>query len=295
MDEKPRIGMVGAGKVGSVLARLSVQVGYTVSAVSSLHRASAEKLAAETGASVVSSAVETAALADLILLTVPDDAIAQVAGQVAQVSLAGKAVVHTAGALDTGVLQAAAKAGAMVGSWHPAQAFAAANRAGLTGVAFAVETGDARLREWLLNLTAAFGGHPLMIPPGGKVVYHAALVFVSNYTVGLYAVAGRLLTGLGLDDASVAAALNPLLTGTVTNIQQYGIPDALTGPLTRGDAGTVAAHLQALGDCDERLQALYKLLAQVTLPVAMAKEPDRDFEPLGAILDERNDHADQRA
>ncbi len=295
MNEKPRIGIVGAGKVGSVLARLCVQAGFTVTAVSSLHVESAERLAAAVGAVAVFSAADVARRADLIILTVPDDAIETVAAQVAEADLTGKAVVHTAGVLDAGVLWAAAQAGAMVGSWHPAQAFASAQVAHLNGVAFAVEAEAVPLRTGLLDLTAALGGRSLVIPAGGNAVYHAALVFVSNYTVGLYGVAQRLLADLGLDAQATAAALNPLLAGTVDNIERRGIPDALTGPLVRGDAGTVAAHLRALDDRDAGLAALYRQLARVTLPVAMTKQPERNFEPLKAVLDERNDHANQRA
>ncbi len=149
-------------------------------------------------------------------------------------------------------LAALAERGVQVGSLHPAYPFADVDTAisGLPGSTFAVEAQDEPLRSWLFEIVAALDGRALAIPPGGKAIYHAALVIASNYTVTLYALAESLLTGLGADKAAADAALDALLAGTVENLKAQGVPDALTGPLVRGDVGTIAAHLAALGAVD---------------------------------------------
>jgi predicted short-subunit dehydrogenase-like oxidoreductase (DUF2520 family) len=126
-----------------------------------------------------------------------------------------------------------------------------------------------------------------MIPPGGKATYHAALVFVSNYTVTLYALAENLLTGLGAEREAADQALNVLLGATVENLRLKGIPDALTGPLVRGDVGTLAAHLEALKDA--QLVDVYRQLARLSLPMLTARGI-----PTGAVehlLEQDKNHA----
>lgn len=208
---------------------------------------------------------------DLALLTVPDDTIEATAAVLAGFS--GRAAIHTSGAHDATALNALAVRGVQVGSLHPAYPFADADSAvaGLSGAAFAVEAQDEPLLGWLLDMVAALDGHALRIAPGKKALYHAALVLASNYTVTLYAVAETLLTGLGADKATVDQALNALLAGTVENLRVQGVPDALTGPLVRLDAGTIAAHLRALGEVDVHLVEVYRQLGRLTYPLLRAR------------------------
>jgi predicted short-subunit dehydrogenase-like oxidoreductase (DUF2520 family) len=274
---RPAIGVIGAGRVGTALAVWLHAAGYTVASVYSRTPASAQTLARRTGAVAFADAAAAAQAADLILLTVPDDAIGAAAASLAVADVRGHAVVHTSGALDVSALAALAQAGAQVGSLHPAFPFATrAADMPLTGVTFAVEAVDARLRGWLVDMAAALSGHVLLIPPGGKAVYHAALVLVSNYTVTLYALALRLLAGLEADPAAAAQALNTLLAATTANIAALGVPDALTGPLVRADQGTIAAHLDALARTDADAAQVYRLLARLTLPLAQARGVDTD-------------------
>ncbi|MCL4251024.1 MAG: DUF2520 domain-containing protein [Anaerolineae bacterium] len=269
---RPTLGIVGAGKVGGSLARLSQARGYRIVAVASRDRAHAEALAEAVDAIVVSSPAEVIALADLTLLTIPDDAISAVAETVTIDTQTPKAVIHTSGAHSLDVLAPLAAQGIMTGSLHPAYPFSGIAES-LAGIAFAIEASDEPLRMWLSDLVAALDGRALMIPPGGKALYHAALSIASNYTVTLYALAERLLASLGAEQEA-AAALQPLLAGTVENIRQRGIPDALTGPLVRGDAGTIAAHLAALVAYDPQVTQVYRALARATLPLAEARGVD---------------------
>jgi predicted short-subunit dehydrogenase-like oxidoreductase (DUF2520 family) len=273
MPKKPALSIIGAGKVGQALALLCLRAGYTTAAVYSRTPAHAERLAQQVGSVAVATAQEAALRADLILLTVPDDAIEVVARQLAVCPLAGKGVIHTSGAHDARVLSALAARGAMTGSLHPAYPFADVESAmsGLAGTTFALEADDERLAVWLSEMVSALNGSVLRIPPGSKALYHAALVIASNYTVTLYAAAERLLLTLSDDRAAVDGALNRLVGATVENLRETGIPDALTGPLVRGDVGTIEAHLEALQQQDAQLAALYRDLARASLPILQAR------------------------
>jgi predicted short-subunit dehydrogenase-like oxidoreductase (DUF2520 family) len=273
---KPTIGIVGAGKVGGTLARLCLQHGYHIGAVYSREAAKKGALAQVVGADAATSAQAVVAGCDLTLLTVPDDALVGLASAIRmehQMPAFPRAVVHTSGAQSMEVLKPLAEAGLMTGSLHPAYPFASVESAlhGLEGAAYALEAEHDLLRDWLHDLVLALGGRVIQIPPGKKALYHAALVMASNYTVGLYGVAKRLLMSLGAERGAEDAALNALLAGTIANLQEKGVPNALTGPLVRGDAGTIRAHLAAL---DADTAALYRLLALATLPLAEARGVD---------------------
>ncbi len=273
MNEQPSLGFVGAGKVGTALARLWFQTGYVVRAVCSRDAAKANLLAAQVSAAAVASPDAVIEAADLTLLTVPDDVIEGVAAGVSLASLAGKAVVHTSGVQDAAALAPLAARGALTGSLHPAFPFADAESAlaRLPGATFAVEAEAPRLQAWLVALAQAVQGRVMVLPPGQKAVYHSALVLASNYTVTLYALAERLLEGIGADRETADAALNRLVEGTVENLREKGIPGALTGPLTRADAGTVRQHLQALRQIDPSVAEIYAALARLSLPMVSAR------------------------
>lgn len=277
MREKPAIGVIGPGKVGVTLARLWSKAGYAVTTVYARRNSEAEWLAAYVNGEAVMHPADVLRRCDLTMLTVPDDAIQPVAESLAG-DWQGKAVVHTSGAHDLYALESLARRGAMTGSLHPAFPFADVETAmaGLRGAAFAVEASDERLHDWLVKMVEAIDGHVIEVPPGKKALYHAALVIASNYSVVLYAAAEGLLTGLGADEVAADAALNALMTATVENLKTQGIPDALTGPLTRADTGTLDAHLNALADQPE-LVRLYIALARLAYPVLRARGVDTDL------------------
>jgi predicted short-subunit dehydrogenase-like oxidoreductase (DUF2520 family) len=286
----PGLGIVGAGKVGSVLAQRLHTAGYTIVAVHSRTHSHAALLAGEVCAEIAESPSEVVLAADLTLLTVPDDAILAVVGSVPGLDCSDRGVIHTSGVHDANVLQPLAARGAMTGSLHPAYPFADTETAlaGIQGAAFAVEAECLRLRDWLHEIVVALEGRVITIPPGGKALYHAALVMVSNYTVTLYAAAERLLVEMGAEPVAAAGALRTLLDATVSNIHQQGIPAALTGPLVRADLGTVQAHLAALATLkDDGFMEAYQSLARLSIPMLVVRGvPEEFIEQLERLLDQ---------
>lgn len=286
MNNQPSLGIVGAGKVGCTLARLWNKAGYAIVAVNSRDVGKAERLARQVGAQGAATPELVIEAADLTLLTVPDDVIEPLAVSLKVQSLMGKAVIHTSGAHDAGVLASLAAQGAMTGSLHPAFPFADVDTAiqKLPGATFAVEAESAQLRDWLQALVLVLNGRVMVIPPGQKATYHSALVFASNYAVTLYAIAEGLLVGIGAEQEAADGALNGLAQGTVHNLREKGIPAALTGPLTRADAGTIQRHLRSLERIDPQIATLYRELARLSLP--MIRERGINTESLERVLDQ---------
>lgn len=292
--ELPTLGIVGAGKAGSTLARLWSQRGYRIIAVNSRTPAHMHALADQVTARAVPSALEVLRAADLTLLTVPDDVIVPLSQAIAAENpdLRAKAVIHTSGSHGIDSLYTLAERGALVGGLHPAFPFADIETSilRLPGAAFAIETRDEPLRRWLYQMAAALDGHILAIPPGQKALYHAALTIASNYAVTLYAAAERILLELGANPQAAAQALNVLVGATADNLRAKGIPDALTGALVRGDVGTVQAHLKALAPFDPDLAQLYRELARLTLPLLRARGVSTAV--FDAVLGQNHDPAD---
>lgn len=281
---KPSLSFIGAGKVGQTLAALWHQAGYEIVSVYSRSARNATALAKRTGAQIAGSSHEAAASATIVFLTVPDGAIVSVAQEVAVGNWQGRAIVHTSGAASLDKLSAPFDAGAQVGTLHPAFPFADVDTSmqQLPGAAFATEASDLALAAQLSALVEALNGVEMRIPPGGKAVYHAALVIASNYTVTLYSVAERLFASLGAEPGASRVALNAIVQATVNNLVQVGVPWALTGPLTRADTGTVEAHLQALND--DEIRAAYLQLARLTVP--MLRERGVPLAAIERILQE---------
>lgn len=289
---RPSLGFVGVGKVGGTLARLLYARGYVIRSIHSRNRQNTDELAQLVDASYAESASEVMRAADITFLTVPDDAIADVVGTIRLERLDGKSVVHTSGVHDDAVLESLEKQGAMIGGLHPIFPFADVDQAirNLPGAVFGVQTKSDELRNWLHDITGVLDGHVLTIGDGQKVLYHSALVFASNYGVTLYAIAERLLSQSGANADVIPVALHGLLAGMLRNLEQIGIPEALTGPLVRGDVGTVNAHLAALQAYDPMLADLYTRLAYQTLPMARAR--GIDTQAIEASLRRKMDDAD---
>lgn len=185
----------------------------------------------------------------ILLLAVTDSALGDVVYDVAQAGAAprGCVALHLSGALSTDVLAPLHAAGYAVGSLHPLQAVADRWQSGerLSGAAFAV-AGDPAAISAGRRISNALGGLALVIPPHLRPIYHAAAVMASNYMVALLATSIRLLGQAGVGEDDAFRAILPLARGSLDNIEQLGLPAALTGPIARGDVDTVRLHLARL-------------------------------------------------
>jgi len=265
------IGFIGAGKVGTALAVLLSKQGYQVSAVSSRSISSAENLA-----SLVESCKayptnqQIADAAEIIFITTPDDAIGVVASEVNWHK--GQSVVHCSGAASTDIIEAAKKQGAQTGCIHPLQSLADLNAAieNIPGSTFAIEA-----EEPLLTTLKEFGeklqGTCIELKASDKIAYHAAAVMACNYLVTMTKLATDLWQNFNVPRDTATKALLPLIKGSVNNIEKIGIPACLTGPIARGDIGTISNHLTALEGISSEVYGIYRQLGLQTVPVALEK------------------------
>lgn len=266
-----KTGFIGAGTTGTALAVRLSQKGCPVVAVSSRTLSSAQKLAGLVpNCGVCHTAQEVAEAAGLVFITTPDDVIAQVCSEVQWHE--GQSVVHCSGAHSVDILDPAKKLGAAVGSFHPLQTFADVDQAieNLPGSTFALEAREPLLST-LKELTSLLNGNWVELKPGDKVLYHAAAVFACNYMVTLVKLALDLWQDFGVSQKEATKTLLPLLRGTINNIGNIGLPDCLTGPVARGDSGTIERHLSALKARSPSLLTTYKELGLQTIPIALAK------------------------
>ncbi len=281
-----KIGFIGAGTTGTALAVRLSQKECPVVAVSSRTLSSAQKLAELVpDCRVYRTAQELADVAELVFITTPDDVIAQVCSEVQWRE--GQGVVHCSGAHSVDILGPARKLGTAVGSFHPLQTFADVNQAieNLPGSSFALEA-EEPLLSTLKELTSLLNGSWVELKPGDKVLYHAAAVFACNYLVTLVKLALDLWQDFGVSSKEATRALLPLLEGTINYIYNIGLPNCLTGPVARGDLGTIERHLSALEARSPSLLITYKELGLQTIPIALAKGKvnEQKAEAMKALL-----------
>jgi predicted short-subunit dehydrogenase-like oxidoreductase (DUF2520 family) len=270
-SEMLKIGIIGAGTVGSALAIKLAKSGYTITVVSSRTYASAEKLAkAIKGCKAAETNQTVADTADIIFITTPDAAIPQIAAGLKWHK--GQSVVHCSGTDSTDSLLPARQMGAITGVFHPLQTMANVKQAidNLPGSTFAIEA-EEPLLSTLKEMAAALNCRWIELKAEDKVVYHAAAVIASNYLVTLVKLADDLWETFGIPREQATQALLPLLKGTLNNIENAGIPQALTGPIARGDVETVKKHLAALQKEAPDALSTYCELGLQTIPIAQAK------------------------
>jgi len=261
--ERPVVGIVGAGAVGLALGIALDRAGWPVGAVASRDPDRRERFRSRVGSA--RGFAEAAALVDdveLVILAVPDDVVASLAASLRL--YAGQAIVHTSGLLGAEVLVPALAAGSQAGAFHPLVAFADLDRAlaALHGATIAIE-GDDDLAAHLADMAEAIGGTPVRLAPGSKAAYHAAAVLAAGGVTALLDTIREIAAAVGLDEEGALRIYLPLLEQTVANARAMGIAAALTGPATRGDAGTIEAHLVALAaDAPDALPVYRALLAR---------------------------------
>jgi predicted short-subunit dehydrogenase-like oxidoreductase (DUF2520 family) len=283
----PSVGIVGAGPVGLGLGIAISRAGWPVAAVASRDEGRRERFRELVPG--VRAFVEPVAVVDeaeLVILAVPDDAIPTVAASLRL--FGGQVLIHTSGLLGAEVLEPARSAGSQIGAFHPMVSFTAdteASVAALRGATIALE-GDDRAMGLLADLAEAIGGLPVRLPPGSKPAYHAAAVLASGGLVALLDAVVTLGAVAGLDERGSLAVYGRLIEGTLANARKSGVRAALTGPITRGDAGTLRAHLDALERFAPDVVELYLAAAKREITLADergALSPDQLARVLAAL------------
>jgi predicted short-subunit dehydrogenase-like oxidoreductase (DUF2520 family) len=259
-----RVGIVGLGRVGSALAVAFGRAGHEVVAVSAVSAQSLRRADMAAPAAAVLAPDEVVQLAELILITVPDDALRDLVAGLASTGAwrAGQLVAHTSGAHGIGILDPAAARGVIPLALHPAMTFTGrpedVDR--LAGATFGVTAPD-ELRPVAEALVVDIGGEPVWVPESVRPLYHAALTMGANHLVTLVNDSVEVLGRAGIENASRLVA--PLLSASLDNALRLG-DAALTGPVSRADTATIAAHLDTLRERAPQTVPAYVAMARRT-------------------------------
>ena len=267
------VGIISAGRVGSVLGAALGRAGHRVVGVSAVSQASLRRAEDLLPDVAVLAPPDVAAAADLLVLAVPDDELAGlVRGLVATGSLrAGQIVVHTSGAHGVAVLAPAAEIGALCVALHPVMTFSGRTEdlLRMTAASVGVTAADGDEVAWSVGeaLVVEMDADPVRIPEHVRPLYHAALAHGANHLITLVAECADLLRSAGISSAE--RLLGPLLSAALDNALRHG-DRALTGPVARGDVGTVRKHLAVLREQAPATLASYRVLAHRTAERAEA-------------------------
>ncbi|MGH3171213.1 MAG: Rossmann-like and DUF2520 domain-containing protein [Trebonia sp.] len=282
-----RIGLIGPGRAGTALARALGNAGHLITATYAVSARSRQRARDYFPDAEVVEPAGVAENADLVLLTVPDDVLpGLVKGLVATgAPLRGRMLAHVSGAHGIAVLDEATRNGALPMAIHPVMTFTGRDDDvdRIKGVSFGV-TAPGPLRPAAEVLVIEMGGEPVYIPEENRALYHAALAFAANHLVTLVAESADLLKQAGADNPN--RMLAPLLGVALDNALRFG-DNGLTGPVARGDDGTIASHVAAIERADPRAKAAYLALARLTADRAInagllrAEDAERLLDVLG--------------
>lgn len=264
------IGIVGAGRMARSLGHLLNNRGVTVTAVASRTVISAEAAARFVGSPARSVTLpQLLAETDHVILCVTDSALPSLAEQLRRSDFSGRCVLHTSGGVGLTPFASLSEHGVATGVLHPLQTVPKPEDgvADLPGSYFAIG-GDARAVQWANEIVTLLDGHALWINADAWPLYHAAAVMASNYQCALMDSALELLAHSGIDRDSALSALGPIVRAAAQNVLANGPQNALTGPIARGDAGTVKTHLAALAAVSPETRNLYAAAGLRTLPIA---------------------------
>jgi len=277
---RKKIGIIGAGVVGTAVGVVLKQKGYEITGAYDVKSESTLQLVERIGCTPHTSPQEVSRSADILFITTNDAAIRNVVDTLAdrKAFYQGQVVVHMSGAQSSEILDRAKMFGANVLSVHPLQSFANVDGAitNLPGSVFSIE-GDRDAYDVAVCMVETLEGEYFFIDRKAKPLYHAGACVVSNYLVTLIDFGVRLLESTGIPRSAGVKALLPLIQGTVNNIENIGIPRALTGPISRGDLSTIVKHLECLEEMAPELMKMYSWLGFYTAQIAMEKGTIDDF------------------
>jgi predicted short-subunit dehydrogenase-like oxidoreductase (DUF2520 family) len=264
------VGVIGPGRAGAPLTAALARAGHPVIGAHAVSEYSRRRVEQFLPGTPLLSPMEVMAAADLVLLTVPDDVLPDLVAGLADTGgiTPGQFIVHVSGRYGAAILEPATRLGALPMALHPVMTFTGARSDldRLGGCPFGV-TAPRVLRPVAEALVVEMGGDPMWVPEEARPLYHAALANGANHLVTLLAQTLDLLAAAGIEQPS--ALVRPLLSAALDNVLLMG-DDALTGPVARGDAGTVSAHLDALSAAAPEARAAYVAMARLTADRALA-------------------------
>lgn len=258
------IGVISAGKVGAVLGAALAAAGHRITGVHAVSQASRDRAEVMLPGAENLAPDEILRRSELVLFAVPDDILGELVAGLAAAGhfVAGQLVVHTAGRYGTGILEPVRQAGAFPLAIHPAMTFTgmSLDLERLTDCAFAV-TADELMLPVAQALVVEMRGEPVIIREADRTSYHAALAHGANHLNTITAQSMDLLQRIGV--ANPGATLRALMSASLDNALRSGA-SLLTGPVARGDAGTLRAHLEALEDDPQETADSYRTLSRAT-------------------------------
>lgn len=263
--------IVGAGRVGVSLAAALVRRGWKIASIVDLDGRAAREARRLIGAGRTAAALGPSSRpGGVVIVAVPDDAVGRAAAALARsgVDWSGRTVLHTSGLLSARALEPLRKRGARTASLHPVQAFPRKDTplSAFKGTTWGIE-GEAEAVRTAEGIVRGLGGNVLLLSAEDKPLYHAACVLASNAFVALEWTAAGLFRQAGIGAEEAFRLLTPLVQGTLQNVKNLGPERALTGPILRGDAATVRAHLEALREAPEALE-IYRVMGMRLLGLA---------------------------
>lgn len=274
---KTPISLVGPGRLGASLARALHAAGYPIAEIV-YRRGPSARNAKALAKALRTKAVVSPSLAPVVFLCAGDSQLEALASGLAIHDWQGKVALHTSGALSSDVLRSLRRRGASVGSMHPMMTFVRGATTTLRGVSFALE-GDAKAVQRARAIVRDLGGSHFLLKKSAKPLYHAFGGFASPLLIATLAAGERVAQKAGLSPAQARAAMGPIVEQTLKNYRKQGSAGAFSGPLVRGDVGTVRKHLKALRAVPE-VRAAYIALVRC----ALSALPVRNAGAIAALL-----------
>jgi predicted short-subunit dehydrogenase-like oxidoreductase (DUF2520 family) len=279
-----KIGIIGAGKVGTTLGKYLCQRGIEITGYFSRTRESADQAATFTGTTSFSTTQELVTASDTIFITVPDGEIASVWNGLKQYPVCDDVICHFSGSLSSDVFSGIASTGASGVSIHPMYPFSSKQQSyqQFHGAYLTIEGG-----EPALGVMKSFWeqlGHPVMtLASRDKIKYHAAAALASNAMLALMQTSLNLLEECGFSEEDAGKLLAPLVENNISAMLEKGCREALTGPVERNDTDTVKKHLEVLSG---RERQVYVATGRILTEIALAKHPNRDYRSMKKLLEE---------
>lgn len=283
-----RIGIIGAGKVGTTLGKYLSIHGKNVTGFYSRTHESADEAATFAETETYSSLCKLVEKSDVIFITTPDGVIHQVWGDLLHQDISNRIICHFSGSLSSHVFSGREEAGASGISMHPMYAFSDKFHSyEQFHTAYLTLEGDPEAVAVMKPMWEAIGHHVLTLKAEDKIKYHAAAAMASNEMLGLMQASLDILSECGFSEKDSMALLTPLVQGNIASMLEKGCVNALTGPVERGDAQTVRKHLQALEG--SKAGKIYQSLGSTMVELAKRRNPDRDYTPFRTLFEKSMD------